>query len=80
MTQYDKLMRRKAFLDNYEQHAMFKVRLCWPHLLARPCTDTPRSQDDLSEFEESREIVESLADEYKACEGADYLAWCSARE
>jgi hypothetical protein len=37
-------------------------------------------QDDLSEFEESREIVESLADEYKACEGADYLAWCSARE
>jgi hypothetical protein len=38
------------------------------------------SQDDLSEFEESREIVESLADEYKACEGADYLAWCSARE
>ena len=38
------------------------------------------SQDDLSEFEESREILESLADEYKACEGADYLAWCSARE
>jgi len=28
LTQYDKLMRRKAFLDNYEQHAMFKVRLC----------------------------------------------------
>ena len=26
LTQYDKLMRRKAFLDNYEQHAMFKVR------------------------------------------------------
>jgi tubulin gamma len=37
-------------------------------------------QDDLGEFEESREIVESLADEYKACESADYLAWCSARE
>lgn len=39
-----------------------------------------RRQDDLGEFEESREILESLADEYKACEGADYLAWCSARE
>ena len=26
LTQYDKLMRRKAFLDNYEQHAMFKAR------------------------------------------------------
>ena len=38
------------------------------------------SQDDLGEFEESREILESLADEYKACESADYLAWCSARE
>ena len=28
LTQYDKLMRRKAFLDNYEQHSMFKVRSC----------------------------------------------------
>ena len=30
LTQYDKLMRRKAFLDNYEQHAMFKVRPATP--------------------------------------------------
>lgn len=58
MTQYDKLMRRKAFLDNYEQHAMFK--------------------DDLAEFEDSREIVESLAEEYKAAEGSDYINYVRA--
>lgn len=59
LTQYDKLMRRKAFLDNYEQHAMFK--------------------DDLSEFEDSREIVESLAEEYKQAESPDYLQYMAAR-
>ena len=47
-------MRRKAFLDNYEQHAMFK--------------------DDLGEFEDSREIVESLAEEYKAAESPECVA------
>lgn len=51
-------MRRKAFLDNYEQHAMFK--------------------DDLAEFEDSREIVESLAEEYKAAEGSDYINYVRA--
>ena len=60
LAQYDKLMRRKAFLDNYEQHAMFK--------------------DDLGEFEDSREIVESLADEYKAAESPDYVSYVAARE
>jgi hypothetical protein len=29
--------------------------------------------NDLSEFDESREIIESLADEYKACESPDYI-------
>lgn len=37
LTQYDKLMRRKAFLDNYEQHAMFKVRPATPRLAS--CAD-----------------------------------------
>ena len=77
-------MRRKAFLDNYEQHSMFKVRACGlvrvPERRTRDAARAPSVQDDLSEFEESREILESLADEYKACESADYLAWCSARE
>ena len=54
VVQYEKLMRRKAFLDNYEKHAMFR-------------------DGDLSEFEDSREVVENLIDEYAACESSDYV-------
>ena len=32
-------------------------------------------QDDLTEFEDSREVVEMLAEEYKACESPDYIKW-----
>ena len=31
--------------------------------------------DDLSEFDESREIVQDLIEEYRASEGADYINW-----
>lgn len=31
--------------------------------------------NDLSEFDESREAIESLVDEYKACESPDYIKW-----
>eukprot|EP00245_Coleochaete_scutata_P011319 TRINITY_DN4177_c0_g6_i1.p1 TRINITY_DN4177_c0_g6~~TRINITY_DN4177_c0_g6_i1.p1 ORF type:complete len:280 (+),score=41.73 TRINITY_DN4177_c0_g6_i1:129-842(+) len=31
--------------------------------------------NDLSEFDDSREIVQSLVDEYKACESPDYIKW-----
>jgi tubulin gamma len=31
--------------------------------------------DDLSEFDESREIVQDLIEEYRAAEGADYINW-----
>lgn len=31
--------------------------------------------NDLTEFDESREIVQSLVDEYKACESPDYIKW-----
>jgi tubulin gamma len=31
--------------------------------------------NDLSEFDESREIIENLVDEYKACESPDYIKW-----
>lgn len=31
--------------------------------------------DDLSEFDESREIVQSLIEEYKASESSDYINW-----
>lgn len=35
----------------------------------------PEQDNDLSEFDESREIIESLVDEYKACESPDYIKW-----
>ena len=60
LTQYDKLMRRKAFLDQYEQHAIFA--------------------DGLEEFDDAREIVEGLAEEYEACESPDYIKWASGKE
>ena len=53
-------MRRKAFLDQYEQHAIFA--------------------DGLEEFDDAREIVEGLAEEYAACESPDYIKWASGRE
>lgn len=31
--------------------------------------------NDLSEFDESRDIIASLVDEYKACESPDYIKW-----
>lgn len=31
--------------------------------------------NNLSEFDESREIIENLVDEYKACESPDYIKW-----
>jgi len=43
ISQYDKLMRRKAFLDNYEKYPLF-------------------ADNDLSEFDDSREIVAALSE------------------
>ncbi|KAL1547567.1 Tubulin gamma-1 chain [Salvia divinorum] len=56
LSQYDKLRKRQAFLDNYRNHPMFV-------------------DNDLSEFDESRDMIESLVDEYKACESPDYIKW-----
>lgn len=38
-------------------------------------TITIGQDNDLSEFDESRDIIESLVDEYKACESPDYIKW-----
>jgi tubulin gamma len=56
LSQYDKLRKKQAFLDNYRKFPMF-------------------ADNDLSEFDESRDIIESLVDEYKACESPDYIKW-----
>lgn len=34
--------------------------------------------DDLSEFENSRQVVQEVVDEYKAAEGPDYMSWQGA--
>ncbi|WZZ51754.1 hypothetical protein YC2023_051861 [Brassica napus] len=33
------------------------------------------ADNDLSEFDEARDIIESLVYEYKACESPDYIKW-----
>ena len=51
LSQYDRIRKRNAFLDNYRKEAMFS--------------------DDLSEFDSSRDVVQNLVDEYRACERKD---------
>ncbi|VVB07290.1 unnamed protein product [Arabis nemorensis] len=56
LSQYDKLRKKQAFLDNYRKFPMF-------------------DDNDLSEFDESRDVIVSLVDEHKACESPDYIKW-----
>ena len=51
--QYDKLMTRKAFMEQYKKFSMFS--------------------DNLDEFDDSRETVNCLIDEYKQAETEKYL-------
>jgi len=53
--QFDRLMKRKAFLDQYKKEKWFA--------------------DGLGEFDEARQTVQELIDEYKACESADYISY-----
>ena len=49
LDQFDRLMRRQAFLDQYKKQPMF--------------------ENDLSEFDDSREVIRSVVKEYKGFEG-----------
>lgn len=60
MTQYDKLRKREAFLDQFKKEAMFK--------------------DNLDEFDNSREVLQELIDEYKAATRPDYLQWGAEKQ
>jgi tubulin gamma len=87
--QYEKLRKKQAFLDNYRKFPMFAVRTysCYCNCTNQCSTlfhsfvqhndlyDLFMQDNDLSEFDESREIIESLVDEYKACESPDYIKW-----
>ena len=55
VSQYDKLRKRNAFLENYKKEPMFA--------------------DGLEEFDDSREVVTNLIEEYKAAEKPDYISW-----
>ncbi|KAM7461201.1 hypothetical protein LguiA_029322 [Lonicera macranthoides] len=60
-------------------HELASRRICLQRIRERKLANFiewgPASiQDkDLSEFDESREVIESLVDEYKACEFPDYI-------
>jgi len=53
--QFDRLMKRKAFLDQYKKEKWFA--------------------DGLGEFDEARQTIQELIDEYKACESPDYISY-----
>eukprot|EP00922_Rhytidocystis_sp_ex-Travisia-forbesii_P008620 GHVS01012636.1.p1 GENE.GHVS01012636.1~~GHVS01012636.1.p1 ORF type:complete len:459 (+),score=65.12 GHVS01012636.1:185-1561(+) len=55
LMQYDRLMKRQAFLENYKRESMFS--------------------NGLEEFDDSKEVTQSLIDEYKRAEGDDYFQW-----
>ncbi|MBA0656078.1 hypothetical protein Goklo_008474 [Gossypium klotzschianum] len=46
-----------------------------PHQYPTSLQQMFEPDNDLSEFDESRDIIESLVDEYKACESPDYIKW-----
>ena len=52
---YDKLMKREAFLEQFKKESLFS--------------------DSLEEFQDSREVVQQLVNEYHAATKEDYLSW-----
>jgi tubulin gamma len=62
LSQFDKLYKRNAFLEEYKKHPTFVRR-------------DARGSDEFNpeEFDEAREVVASVADEYAACERPDYV-------
>ncbi|PHJ23186.1 tubulin gamma chain [Cystoisospora suis] len=59
VVQYDRLFKRKAFLDNYKKEPMFS---------------SPDGLGNFDEMEGSKEVCLSLIDEYHRAEGDDYLS------
>ncbi|EFN59947.1 hypothetical protein CHLNCDRAFT_29164 [Chlorella variabilis] len=61
LSQFDKLFKRNAFVENYKEYPMFH-RMVGSKLEA-----------DLEEFEDAREVVAALSEEYAAAESSDYI-------
>lgn len=60
LVDFDKIYKRKAFLNTYQQSSLFA--------------------NNLDEFEDSKNVVYELSEEYKACEKKDYLEWSKKKE
>lgn len=61
LAQYEKLVKRSAFITNYTEYPMFHT------------TNNGKLESDLSEFTDAEEVVRGVAQEYEACESADYI-------
>ena len=81
---YERLRKRNAFLDNYRKYVWARVGPPSPTLGLAPnvapdaslmALRYPLFADGLEEFDSAREIVGSLIDEYRACEGDNYPDW-----
>ncbi|KAI8116160.1 Tubulin gamma-1 chain [Lucilia cuprina] len=59
LSQYDKLKKRGAFLDQFRREDIFK--------------------DDLSELDDSRDVVDCLVQEYEAATQPNYLQWSAKK-
>lgn len=60
LSQYDKLRKRGAFLDQFKKEEMFR--------------------ENLNELDDSRDVVDSLVQEYEAATNADYLNWQATKK
>lgn len=62
LAQFDKLFKKKAFVDNYKDYKTFHTAMPNGSL-----------EINLEEFVDAREVVENMSKEYEACEKADYV-------
>lgn len=62
LSQFDKLFKRNAFLDAYRQYPTFSRM-----------NEKGDSEFNPEEFDDAREVVASVSEEYSACEQADYV-------
>lgn len=63
LSHYDQLIKRVAFVDRYQQYPMF---------------NDGNGNFMQDEFDDARAIVQSMSDEYEACEHDDYVSSVSS--
>ncbi|KAM7524701.1 hypothetical protein LguiA_014603 [Lonicera macranthoides] len=68
------LLRKSPYVHASLLISILSVILC-SYTLFSFFLNMKHQDNDLSEFDESREVIESLVDEYKACKSPDYVKW-----